>query len=147
MSMLLALGTDHRGFMLKEFLKKQHDIKGLPVRWHDCGAFSSERTDYPRYALPVVNAILDNHVQYGILLCGSGAGMAIAANRHKKIYAAVAWNEKIARLIKEDDGCNILVLPADCMNEVAVLNTVHAWLTATFKNGRYAERLAMIDNF
>lgn len=145
MSVLIVIATDHRGFALKEFLIKQHDIKGIPVRWIDVGAHSDERTDYPLYAQAALQQLKNNKAQLGVFLCGSGGGMAIAANREKQIRAVVAWNEKSARTAREDDNANILVLPADFVHESQVLGIVHAWLSAGFKGGRYAERLQMID--
>lgn len=145
MSILLAVGTDHRGYALKEQLKVLPSLKGISVRWHDVGAFSSERSDYPHYAYALVQHILSGHVELGILLCGSANGMAIAANRFKKIYAAVVWNEKIARQAREDDGANVLVLPADYLTQAQIEPIIHAWLTATFKGGRYHQRLELLD--
>jgi ribose 5-phosphate isomerase B len=88
---------------------------------------------------------LAGKAEYGVLLCGTGVGMAIAANRFKGIFAAVAWNEAVARASKEDDNANVLVLPADDLSEEQTLRIVSAWLGAHFKEGRYRERVAQID--
>lgn len=137
----LTIGTDHRGYALKEFLIKQSVIADYEIAWLDVGAYSDERTDYPLFAQKAVADMKG----LGILLCGNGTGMAIAANRHKGIYAGVAWNEAVARQMHEDDNVNVLVLPADYLKEDEALRIVASWLCATFKQGRYAQRLAMID--
>lgn len=140
----IALGADHRGFALKEFLKQQKITQEI-VTWLDCGAQNDERSDYPLFALEVAKAIQAKKASCGILLCGTGVGMAIAANRFSGIYAGVAWNQEIARKGKEDDNINVLVIPADFIQQHDVLAIVQAWLGASFKEGRYAQRLAMID--
>lgn len=139
--MKIAIGTDHRGFAHKEFIK-QHM---RDIEWVDVGTHSEERTDYPIFADKVVQLMLNNTVQAGVLLCASGSGMAIAANRHKHIYAAVAWNVEIARLCKQEDNANILVLPSDFVSCDDSVEMIQQWLALEFKGGRYAERIKMID--
>jgi len=136
----IAIGADHRGFEQKKII--QSCINAL---WVDVGTYTTERVDYPVYATKVVNVMHAGQVDCGILLCGSGAGMAIAANRYEHIYAAVAWNEIIARRVKEEDKCNVLVLPSDMIADDTVCGIVDAWLSAQFKEGRYAQRIGMID--
>lgn len=142
MKVRIALGSDHRGFALKEYLKKVALHEGV---WIDCGAHTDIRSDYPIFAKKVVDKIMDNEADCAILLCGTGIGMAIAANRYAGMYAGVVWNENVARRAREDDNCNILVIPADYVTEGAVYSLVRAWLSAQFKEGRYHKRLAMID--
>ena len=139
--MKIAIGTDHRGFDLKNFIINAFQ----KIEWEDVGCFSTERCDYPIYAKKVSELILENKVKYGILLCGTGIGMAIAANRFKKIYAALVWNSTIARLSKEDDNSNILVLPADFISNEDSLEIIEAWLKASFKGGHYLERIKMLE--
>lgn len=139
--MKIVIGTDHKGFLAKEFLKQQLS----DIEWLDVGTFDEERTDYPIFAKKVAQAILDGQAQQGVLLCGTGVGMAIAANRFSGIYAGLVWNEEIARLAKEDDNVNVLVLPADFLSNEQMDAMVRAWLSAQFNEGRYAERIAMID--
>ena len=79
------------------------------------------------------------------MLCATGVGMAIAANRFPNIYAGLAWNEEIARLSKEDDNVNVLVLPSDFVSNEQMIAMTRAWLSAQFNEGRYAKRIAMID--
>jgi ribose 5-phosphate isomerase B len=139
--MKIAIGTDHRGFAHKEFIKKQC----VEHQWTDVGAYDDQRSDYPLYAQRVIELILSGAVDCGVLLCSTGIGMAIAANRHTSIYAAVVWNEHIAQQAKAEDNMNVLVLPSDCVSFEQSVAIIQVWLATSFKGGRYADRLAMID--
>jgi len=139
--MKIGIGADHRGFLHKEFIK-QH-IQS--VEWIDVGTSNQDRTDYPIFSDKVVNLMLTHTVDVGVLICGSGGGMAIAANRHKNIYAVVAWNTEVARRCKQEDNSNILVLPSDFISCDEAVAIIKQWLVQEFKGGRYAERIAMID--
>jgi ribose 5-phosphate isomerase B len=143
--MKIAIGSDHRGFAHKAALLAQHSLAGTHVSWHDMGCFTAEDADYPEFAQYVVHAVASGQAELGILLCGTGGGMAIAANRFSHIYATVAWNEEVARLGREHDNTNILVLPADYVTSEQALKIVGAWLGARFAGERHAHRLAMID--
>ncbi len=145
MNVRLAIGTDHRGFALKEFLKTRTSIAGKTIEWHDVGCFSTERTDYPIYAFAVAEAVLNKKVDYGVVLCSNGVGVTIAANRCKGIYAGLAWDPTVARSAKEDDNINVLALPSDYMIDDKAVACIEQWLTANFKHDRYEERLAMLD--
>lgn len=118
----------------------------MTISWLDVGAYSEERSDYPEFAIAACTALLESKADVGILICGSGVGMAITANRFSKIYAALAWNDTVARLSREDDNSNVLVLPSDFVTNEQAVSMVIAWLTADFKNGRYKQRIAMIDS-
>ncbi len=142
--MHIAIGADHRGYAQKKLVLEQFSNPSYSLI--DVGVDSGERTDFPLYTDKVVNAIKQKEAELGILLCGSGIGMAIAANRHHGIYAGVVWNEAIARKAKEHNNVNVLVLPSDYITDEQVLPIVYAWLDASFNGGRYAERIAMIDN-
>ena len=140
--MKITIGSDHRGYDLKESVKNVF----RDIDWIDVGASdATERTDYPIFAKPVCENILAGKAEWGILMCGSGVGMSIAANRYKKIYAALCWNEVVAKQAREHDGANVLVLPADFVDVEQASEIVKAWLFATFNGGRYQERLDMID--
>lgn len=139
--MKMAIGADHRGFLHKEFIKKHmHDID-----WVDVGTDNQERTDYPIFSDKVIALMHAGIIDRAILLCGTGCGMAIAANRYKNIYAAVAWNAEIARRCKQEDNTNILVLPCDFISHDDAIVIISEWLAQEFKAGRYAQRIAMID--
>jgi ribose 5-phosphate isomerase B len=137
----IAIGADHRGYELKQAL--QQELKS--IAWSDCGANSIERTDYPLYAHAVVKEMLTGKVELGVLICGTGIGMSIAANRHPGIYAAIAWSNAIAVRAKEEDYANILVLPSDYVTVEQAMGMIKAWLAAKPKEGRYKERISMID--
>lgn len=143
--MIIALGTDHRGFKHKEYIKTHLHVPGIAIEFQDFGTHTQERTDYPLFVTPVCRALQQGKAQAGILLCGSGIGMAIAANRFRSIYAAVVWNDAVAQAAKEDDNVNVLVIPSDFITDVQVIVCIVAWLSADFKKGRYQQRLDMID--
>jgi ribose 5-phosphate isomerase B len=139
--MKISIGADHRGF---EF--KQHIIKTITnIDWLDVGTNSDERTDYPIFAQKVVKTLQENTAQQGVLLCHTGIGMSIAANRFKGIYAALCWNKNIAIKAKEDDNANILVIPSGFINLQEIEEILFSWMNATFKEGKYQERLDLLD--
>jgi len=148
--MKIVIGSDHRGFELKkkiiETIKNAGDVF---IEWSDAGCESAERCDYPVYAKAVATKVVNKQAEYGILICGSGIGMALAANRHKGVYAGLCWNEKVAQVAHADDGVNVLVLSADIVSESQNLSIVaamiDAWKNKTFKEGRYRERLNQVD--
>lgn len=137
----IVIGADHRGFDLKQAIIE----KFIEYEWIDIGANNKDKSDYPIYAKTLCDKVLKNEADCGILICGSGIGMSIAANRLQGIYAGICWNEVVARLAKEDDGVNVLVLPADLILFEDAFLIFKTWLDARFKEGRYKERLLMID--
>lgn len=139
--MKISIGADHRGYALKAEIVKHFS----EYQWRDVGAHSSERSDFPVYAKKVCLDILEHQADMGIFVCGSGTGPSISANRFKGIYAALCWNEEIARLAKEKCGANLLILPADYLASDQAFRTIQAWLGAVFQGGVYQERLTMID--
>ena len=145
MKLIIAIGSDHRGFEIKELLKNNYQIENIQVEWKDVGCFSAERCDYPPFAQQVSQLILKKEADFGVLLCGSGIGMAIAANRLKHIYAGLVWHELSARLARSDDNINIVSLPTDFIDYAQALKLIGVCLTTQFKGGRYAERLNMLD--
>ena len=143
--MIIAIGNDHHGFAQKLLIKEQFDLPKLMLEWFDVGSFEQKRVDYPHYGIKVARAVAMGEAQFGILLCGTGVGMSIVANRFKGVYAALVWNSELARKSKEDDNANILVIPSDYIDEGELLPMIEAWMKATFKGGRYQERLDTID--
>lgn len=143
--MKIAIGADHRGFEIKEIIKESMTLQTDDVIWVDVGAFNTESSDYPVFAQAVCEEILNGWVDRGVLLCGTGVGIAIAANRYKKIYAALAWNREVARLSREHDFANVLVLPADYMSGEYAVACVRAWLQAEPLEDRHMRRVEMID--
>jgi len=145
--MNIAIGADHRGYEYKEYIKQNITVPEYDIDWIDVGTHDTERTDYPIFAKAVVNEIKSGKADCGILLCGSGIGMVITANRTPGIYASLAWDKEVARMSKEHTNVNVLVLPADFVSKLALRGIITAWLGATFQKGRYQERLMMIDTY
>jgi ribose 5-phosphate isomerase B len=139
--MKISIGSDHRGYELKSKIIAQFPEHA----WTDVGTNSSVRTDYPIYAQRVCRNILEGKSELGILLCGSGVGVSIAANRFKKIYAALCWNEQIAARARQHDGANVLVIPAEFVSDQQAYAMISAWLSAQFKGDVYQQRLDMMD--
>lgn len=143
--MKVVIGADHRGFLYKEYLKQLPAIDGISIEWIDVGAYDDARSDYPVFARSVCQTMERESIAHGILLCGSGVGMAVAANRFKHIYAALVWNAEIARLSVEDDNANVLVIPSCFVKQEDLIVIISAWLHARFRGGRYQHRIDMID--
>jgi len=139
--MRIAIGADHRGYRQKELIKNH--LKN--ISWVDVGAPNARRSDYPIFAQAVCELINADSVDFGVLLCGSGIGMAIAANRYRGIYAGVAWKPDIAVHGRRQDNMNVLIIPSDFVSARTVVTIVKAWLKTTFAGARYQERLDMID--
>ena len=111
--MTLVIGADHRGFELKKHIMGVTHVGSTQMSWLDVGAFTPERSDYPEFAIAACHALQAGKAGGGILLCGTGAGMAIAANRFEGIFAALVWTVELAVLSKTHDNANVLVLPSD----------------------------------
>lgn len=139
--MKIAIGADHRGFAHKQFIQTQV----TSVTWVDVGAATDQRSDYPLFAHAVCALMQAGAVDKGLLICGTGVGMAIAANRFVGIYAAVAWNTDIARLSVEHDKVNLLVLPSDYVSCQQAQEIIDAWRAAQFFGDRYQKRIDLID--
>jgi ribose 5-phosphate isomerase B len=121
------------------------DKGGRQIAWLDVGCFSQEYCDYPKQAKDVVVSMRTGLADVGVLLCGTGVGMAIAANRYAGIYAALVWTEELALKAREHDNANILVLPADYITAEQAVAMVNAWVLATFEGGRHQHRIDQID--
>lgn len=142
MSKKIALAADHAGFEEKEKLKTTLDELG--VEYKDMGTYSNEPVDYPDYARKVAEAVSRGEYDEGLLVCGSGTGMAIAANKVPGIRAAVAWNEEIARLSRQHNDANVLSLAARYTPDDELKKIVKAWLGADFEGGRHERRVEKI---
>lgn len=141
--MKIAIGADHAGFDEKEKVKAMLDKIG--VEYKDMGTDSTASVDYPDFARKVGEAVADGEFDRGILVCGSGTGMAIAANKVPGIRAAVAWNEEIARLSREHNDANVLALAARFIPGEEQDKIVRAWLTTDFAGGRHERRVEKIE--
>lgn len=139
----IALGADHAGFGLKEKLRTWLVNRGYPVV--DKGTNSAESTDYPDYAHSVADSVADGSADLGLLVCGSGIGVCIAANKHQGIRAALAWNAEVASLARQHNNANILCLPARFMEEGVAEEALQAFLEAEFEGGRHGRRVDKIE--
>lgn len=142
--MRIAIGSDHAGFELKEKIKTLLTNKNIEVQ--DFGTFSTDSVDYPDFAHPTAKAVQNKEADLGILLCGSGNGVAMTANKHKNIRAAMAWKPELASLGRQHNNANILVLPARFITEEEGLEIVEAFLNSTFEGGRHQNRVNKISD-
>ena len=140
----LAIGCDHAGFDLKEKVKSYLSAKGYTIT--DCGCNNADSVDYPDFAHPVANAIVDSKVAFGILICGSGNGISMSANKHQEIRAALCWMPEIAKMAKEHNNANILSLPARYVSDTEAFAIVDAYINAEFEGGRHQRRIDKITN-
>jgi ribose 5-phosphate isomerase B len=140
--MKIALGADHGGFPAKEALRRQLVRAGHAVV--DLGTQSEESTDYPDYARAVGRAVARGRVDRGVLICGTGIGMSIAANKIRGVRAAVVWSDKTAALAAEHNGANVLCLGGRVHARTAIARMVKVWLATPFGEGRHARRLGKI---
>jgi len=143
MTKRIAIAADHAGFAEKERMKQTLDEIG--VEYEDMGTDSPESVDYPDFAERLGKAVAKGDFDEGILFCGSGTGMAIAANKIHGVRAAVAWNEEIAKLSREHNNANVLALPARFISDEDAAKIVKAWLAAPFDGGRHARRVDKIS--
>ena len=138
----IFLSSDHAGYKLKEFIKIYLDKK--KINYTDLGPFNSERVDYPDYAHKVAKKVKTDKKYIGILVCGSGMGMNIAANRHKNIRAAQCFNLKSTKLSRLHNDANIITLGSRLLTKKNALNCVSVFLNTKFEGGRHAKRIKKI---
>lgn len=139
--MKLLIGSDHAGYELKEKIKSHFS----QISFLDKGCFSSESVDYPEFAHAVAEGILSGESDFGILICGSGNGISIAANKHNGIRAAIAWKPELAALARLHNNANILSLPARFISEEEAFAIVDSFLQSEFEGGRHQTRVEKID--
>lgn len=140
--MKIAIGADHAGFDGKELIKTVLDDIG--VEYTDMGTNSPDSVDYPDYARKVAESVARGEFDQGILVCGSGTGMAISANKVKGIRAAVAWNTETAELARRHNNANVLAIGYRTSPEGTIPAIVKAWFAADFEGGRHADRVNKI---
>lgn len=140
---VIAIGSDHAGFTCKQKLVAALREQGYTV--NDFGCHSESSVDYPDMAHPVAAAVEKGEAGLGILLCGSANGVAITANKHQGIRAALCWNPDVARLARQHNNANILCVPARFVSDNEALAIMDAFLTATFEGGRHATRVQKIS--
>ena len=139
---MIAIGADHGGFKLKEEIKKYLDE--MKIEYKDFGTYTEERTDYPIYAKKIAKAILSKECDKGIILCTSGCGVAMVANKYKGIRAGTIFNEEEAMYAKADDDINVITMGGRTTTIEEAIKIVRMWLATNFKGGRYQERIEMI---
>jgi ribose 5-phosphate isomerase B len=135
----IFISSDHAGFKLKEEIKSHLSKKKISFK--DMGPFNDDRVDYPDYAHKVARKVKTNKNNVGILVCGSGMGMNIAANRHKNIRAAQCFNLKSTKLSRLHNDANIITLGSRLLNKKLALNCVNTFLNTKFEGGRHSKRI------
>lgn len=143
MTSKIAIGSDHAGFDLKEHLLTYLRAKGYEII--NKGCYSKERADYPDFGHAVAISVLNKEVEFGVLMCGSGNGINMSANKHAGIRAALCWNPEIAALARQHNDANILVLPARFISDKEAEKCVDVFLSEKFEGGRHQSRIEKID--
>jgi ribose 5-phosphate isomerase B len=138
----IAIGSDHAGYEYKEELISFLEAKDLP--FHDYGTHSKDSVDYPDFAHPVAEAVEKGEAAFGILLCGSANGVAITANKHNGIRAAICWGEELAKLAREHNDANILCIPSRFVREGDAEKMVQLFMYTPFEGGRHQLRVNKI---
>lgn len=137
----IAIGGDHAGFEYKKILIEflnEYKVK-------DFGTYGSDSVDYPDFAHPVASAVEDGEFDLGILICGSANGVAITANKHQGIRAAICWNEELAELARSHNNANVLCIPARFVSEDLAKEITRKFINSTFEGGRHANRVDKIS--
>jgi ribose 5-phosphate isomerase B len=143
MSERIPISADHAGFELKEKLESHLRERGYEV--DDLGADSPASSDYPDYAHPLAQKVSNGDVKRGVMLCGTGLGMAYVANRYPHVRAAVVWSPEIAELSRKHNDANVLILPARFLSEADAERILDVWLDTPFEGGRHERRVAKIE--
>lgn len=140
----ILIASDHAGFELKAHLERTLERLGYEVA--DLGTNSAESADYADFAHPLAQQVSDGEVKRGVLLCGTGLGMSYTANRYPHVRAAVAWTAEIAKLAREHNDANVLVLPARFVSSEQGDEILKTWLDTPFEGGRHARRVDKIEH-
>jgi ribose 5-phosphate isomerase B len=136
----IAIGADHAGFEYKQSITEGLELK----EFKDFGTYSAESVDYPDFAHPVALAVESGEFDFGILICGSANGVAITANKHAGIRAAICWNEELASLARQHNNANIVCIPARFISIHEAKKIVRTFLSTAFEGGRHATRVNKI---
>ena len=142
MSQIIPIGADHAGFALKESIIKHLNSRGLTSQ--DFGCSSEDSIDYPDFAHPVAEFIESHSGSLGILICGSGNGISMTANKHQGIRSAICWKKEIAALARQHNNANIITLPARFISTEEAIEMVDVFLNTQFEGGRHAKRIKKI---
>lgn len=139
LSLPVAIGCDHAGFELKESIISFLDGKNLPYK--DFGTYSTDSVDYPDFAHPVAREVESEKASFGILICGSANGVAITANKHQGIRAAICWGEELAELARKHNDANVLCIPGRFVREKDAEKMVDIFIHTEFEGGRHLNRV------
>lgn len=139
----VSIGSDHAGFKLKESIKKY--LSGKGIEFTDVGCFSEDRVDYPDFGHAVALSVEKKKSDFGILICGSGNGINMSANKHSGIRSALCWNKEIAELARQHNDANVMALPGRFISEEEANNCVEVFLNTSFEGGRHAQRVSKIS--
>lgn len=142
MSKKIAIGGDHAGFAYKQDLIKKLEGEGYEVK--DFGPFTDESVDYPDFVHPLCQAVVSGEYSRGVIICGSGNGVAITANKHQEIRAAICWNEELAALARQHNDANLIAIPARFVPFELAEKMVRVFLGTSFEGGRHARRVNKI---
>lgn len=140
----ISIGSDHAGFEAKELVKDFLKTEGFRVK--DFGTFSEESVDYPEFAVKVAHSINIGEFERGILICGSGQGVCMTANKFPKVRAALVYNAESARLTRQHNNANILCLPGRSLNHDQLKQLTKIWLETDFEGGRHQRRVDKIES-
>ena len=140
--MKIAIGADHAGFELKEFIKTE--LTNDKVFFVDFGTHSLDSVDYPDFAHPTASAVVSGNCDLGIVVCGSGNGVNMAANKHIGIRCALCWETEIATLARQHNNANMIAIPARFVSQAKAVEIVRAFLNASFEGGRHQKRVEKI---
>lgn len=143
MNKIIAIGGDHAGFSYKEKLVKKLEEEGFEVK--DFGPFSEDSVDYPDFAHPLSAFVESNKATFGVLICGSGNGVAITANKHANIRAALCWNTELAALSRQHNNANVLCIPARFVAFETAADMLDTFLETAFEGGRHNTRVNKIS--
>ncbi|MBC7384479.1 MAG: ribose 5-phosphate isomerase B [Bacteroidia bacterium] len=141
--MKIAIGCDHAGFEYKEAIKKTLTEQGHEVK--DFGTNSNQPIDYPDISHPVALSVENKECEFGILICGSANGVAMAANKHKGVRAAICWENELSKLARTHNDANIVCLPARFISLTLAQQIVQTFIVTQFENGRHLVRVNKID--
>ena len=143
MKLKIAIGGDHAGFEYKKLLTQMLEAKGYEVK--DFGPFSDASVDYPDHVHPLAKAVNDKEIESGILICGSGNGVAMTANKYPQVRAALCWLPELAKLSREHNAANVLCIPARFVDEKTAETMVNLFLDTKFEGGRHETRVKKIS--
>jgi ribose 5-phosphate isomerase B len=141
---IIAIGSDHAGFEMKQYIQEVLSKEGC--KFKDYGTHTPDSVDYPDYGHAVAKDISNGTYPFGILICGTGVGISIAANRHPKVRCALCWTEEIARLTRKHNNANIIALPGRFLDFEVAANIVKVFLNEDFEGGRHQTRIDKIDH-